>query len=99
MPSKNMAEILPPRVNIFLESLKQMDEQKYTNIVLALVMVSFYITLKNKLKVSCAQLVACFKLGLAKSAASHVITTARVLQQFLCVLHNLSCLFGFCSSL
>ena len=38
-----MEEILPPNVNIFLASLKILDEQKYTNIVLALVMVGFYI--------------------------------------------------------
>jgi mannitol-specific phosphotransferase system IIBC component len=38
-----MEEILPSRVNIFLASLKSLDEQKYTNIVLALVMVGFYI--------------------------------------------------------
>ena len=36
-----MEEILPPRVNIFLDSLKNLDEQKYTNILLALVMVGF----------------------------------------------------------
>lgn len=38
-----MEDILPPKVNIFLASLKIMDEQKYTNIVLALVMVGSYI--------------------------------------------------------
>ena len=43
MPSDNMEEMLPPRVNIFLTSLKILDEEKYTNIVLALVMVSFFI--------------------------------------------------------
>ena len=43
MPSDNMEEMLPPRLNIFLASLKILDEQKYTNIVLALVMVGFYL--------------------------------------------------------
>ena len=43
MPSDNMEEMLPPRLNSFLASLKILDEQKYTNIVLALVMVGFYL--------------------------------------------------------
>ena len=42
MPSNNMEEMLPPRVNIFMASLKILDKQKYTNSVLALVMVGFF---------------------------------------------------------
>jgi hypothetical protein len=38
-----MEDILPPKVNIFMASLKIIDEEKYTNIVLALVMVGFYL--------------------------------------------------------
>ena len=34
-----MEEILRPRMNMFVERLKEMDEQKYSNIVISLIMV------------------------------------------------------------